>query len=37
MKMEYRHDWANQGVFQKADGSASKNNDIFGMQMIYAF
>ncbi|SCK27977.1 DUF3138 family protein, partial [Vogesella sp. LIG4] len=24
VKMEYRHDWANQGVFQKADGSASK-------------
>jgi hypothetical protein len=37
LKLEYRHDWANQAVFTKNDGSTSKNNDIFGAQMVYSF
>ncbi|CAB3785081.1 DUF3138 family protein [Pararobbsia alpina] len=37
VKMEYRHDWASQNVFLRADGSYSKSNDLLGTQLIYSF
>lgn len=37
LKMEYRHDWANNAVFLKNNGTAKKNNDILGAQMVYSF
>ncbi|NYH13574.1 hypothetical protein GGD41_000802 [Paraburkholderia bryophila] len=37
VKVEYRHDWATQDVFLKADGSYSKSNDLLGAQFIYSF
>jgi hypothetical protein len=37
IKVEYRHDFANNAVFRRSDGSLSKNNDIFGTQFIYSF
>ena len=37
MKLEYRHDWANNRVFLRDDGSYSKSNDLLAAQFIYAF
>jgi hypothetical protein len=37
VKVEYRHDWANNRVFLRSDGSYSKNNDVLGAQFIYSF
>ncbi|MEX3953525.1 DUF3138 family protein [Paraburkholderia sp. EG287B] len=37
VKVEYRHDWANNQVFLRNDGSYAKANDLFAMQFIYAF
>ena len=37
LKLELRHDMANQGVFLKSDGSYTRSNDIFGAQMVYTF
>ncbi|GLU32707.1 DUF3138 family protein [Trinickia caryophylli] len=37
VKVEYRHDWANQKVFLRNDGSYSKSNDLLATQFIYSF
>ncbi|CAB3807432.1 hypothetical protein LMG28688_06550 [Paraburkholderia caffeinitolerans] len=37
VKVEYRHDWANNHVFLHSDGSYSKSNDLLGAQFIYSF
>jgi hypothetical protein len=37
VKLEYRHDFASNAVFQRNDGSLSRNNDILATQFIYAF
>ncbi len=37
VKVEYRHDFASNAVFQRNDGSLSRNNDIFATQFIYSF
>jgi len=37
IKMEYRHDWANNDVFVKHDGSFTKTNDVVGATMVYSF
>ncbi|WP_374554837.1 DUF3138 family protein [Aquitalea pelogenes] len=37
VKLEYRHDFASNAVFQRSDGSLSRNNDILATQFIYAF
>jgi len=37
VKVEYRHDWANQSVFLRNDGSYSKSNDLLATQFIYSF
>ncbi|HWT35074.1 MAG TPA: DUF3138 family protein [Paraburkholderia sp.] len=37
VKVEYRHDWANQNVFLRNDGSYSKSNDLLATQFIYSF
>jgi len=37
IKVEYRHDIANNAVFLKSDGTLSKNNDLIGTQFIYSF
>ena len=37
MKVEYRHDWANNKVFLRNDGSYGKSNDLLATQFIYSF
>jgi hypothetical protein len=37
VKLEYRHDWASNHVFQTSSGSYSKNNDIFATTLVYSF
>jgi len=37
VKMEYRHDWANNDVFVKHNGSFTKTNDVVGASMVYTF
>jgi hypothetical protein len=37
VKVEYRHDWANNKVFLKNDGSYGKSNDLLATQFIYSF
>lgn len=37
VKFEYRHDWADQAVFQRSDGSWSKSNNLIGSSLIYTF
>jgi len=37
LKVELRHDWASQAVFQRADGVYSKSNDVLAAQAIYTF
>ncbi len=37
LKAEYRRDWANLPVFQRANGLYVKNNDVLAMQLIYAY
>ena len=37
VKVEYRHDWSNNQVFLRNDGSYSKNNDLLATQFIYSF
>lgn len=37
VKAEYRHDWSNLAVFQKASGAYAKSNDVLGVQLIYAY
>ncbi|HEX7913939.1 MAG TPA: DUF3138 family protein [Paraburkholderia sp.] len=37
VKVEYRHDWANNRVFLRNDGSYSKSNDLMAAQFIYTF
>ncbi|RKU02031.1 hypothetical protein C7H84_18020 [Burkholderia sp. Nafp2/4-1b] len=37
IKVEYRHDWANKNVFQRADGSWRKSNDVIGTTLVYTF
>ncbi|MEX4002083.1 DUF3138 family protein [Paraburkholderia sp. EG285A] len=37
VKVEYRHDWSNNRVFLRDDGSYSKSNDILAAQFIYSF
>ncbi len=37
VKVEYRHDWSNNRVFLRADGSYSKSNDLLAAQFIYSF
>ncbi|WP_323123597.1 DUF3138 family protein [Burkholderia alba] len=37
VKVEYRHDWANNKVFLRNDGSYSKSNDLLATQFIYSF
>ncbi|CAE6798533.1 DUF3138 family protein [Paraburkholderia haematera] len=37
VKLEYRHDWANNRVFLRDDGSYSKSNDLLAAQFIYSF
>ncbi len=37
LKVEYRHDWSNNAVFLRSDGSYSKSNDLLGTQLIYSF
>ncbi|HXZ07893.1 MAG TPA: DUF3138 family protein, partial [Paraburkholderia sp.] len=37
VKVEYRHDWANNQVFLRDNGSYSKNNDLLATQFIYSF
>jgi hypothetical protein len=37
VKVEYRHDWANNTVFLRNDGSYSKSNDLLATQFIYSF
>lgn len=37
LKAEYRHDWATLPVFARTDGLAVKRNDVFGLQLIYAY
>ncbi|MGU7772716.1 DUF3138 family protein [Burkholderia sp. MR1-5-21] len=37
VKVEYRHDWANNKVFLRNDGSYAKNNDLLATQFIYSF
>ncbi|MFM0208674.1 DUF3138 family protein [Paraburkholderia sediminicola] len=37
VKFEYRHDWANNKVFLRDDGSYSKSNDLLAAQFIYSF
>ena len=34
---EYRHDFSDQSVFTKANGTMAKNNDTFAFEMTYAF
>ena len=37
VKVEYRHDWANNQVFLRNDGSYGKSNDLLATQFIYSF
>ncbi|TKC92430.1 DUF3138 family protein [Trinickia terrae] len=37
VKVEYRHDWANNAVFLRNDGSYAKSNDLLATQFIYSF
>ncbi|WP_010099855.1 DUF3138 family protein [Burkholderia ubonensis] len=37
VKVEYRHDWANNKVFLRHDGSYGKSNDLLATQFIYSF
>ncbi|WCM20510.1 DUF3138 family protein [Paraburkholderia bryophila] len=37
VKLEYRHDWADNKVFLRHDGSYSSSNDLLATQFIYAF
>ena len=37
VKVEYRHDWANNKVFLRNDGSYGKSNDLLATQFIYSF
>ncbi|PQV52462.1 DUF3138 family protein [Paraburkholderia sp. BL21I4N1] len=37
VKVEYRHDWANNKVFLRNDGSYSRSNDLLATQFIYSF
>jgi hypothetical protein len=37
LKAEYRRDWANFAVFGLTDGRLVRSNDIFGLQLVYAF
>ncbi|MGC0153766.1 DUF3138 family protein [Chromobacterium vaccinii] len=37
LKLEYRHDWASQAVFQRNDGSLKRSNDMLGAQAVYSF
>jgi outer membrane murein-binding lipoprotein Lpp len=37
VKVEYRHDWSNRNVFQRADGSWRKSNDVIGTTLVYTF
>jgi len=37
VKVEYRHDWANNNVFLRSDGSYGKSNDLLATQFLYAF
>ena len=37
VKVEYRHDWANNRVFLRNDGSYGKSNDLLATQFIYSF
>jgi len=37
LKGEYRHDWANLAVFGTQAGSFRRSNDVFSLQMVYAF
>ncbi|MFD1557603.1 DUF3138 family protein [Paraburkholderia silviterrae] len=37
VKVEYRHDWSNNRVFLRNDGSYAKSNDLLATQFIYSF
>jgi Protein of unknown function (DUF3138). len=37
VKVEYRHDWSNRNVFQRADGTWRKSNDVIGTTLVYTF
>nr|WP_199068114.1 DUF3138 family protein [Chromobacterium sp. ASV5] len=37
LKLEYRHDWANQDMFLFNDGSYRKSSDMIGAQAVYTF
>ncbi|CAD6556443.1 hypothetical protein LMG27952_06108 [Paraburkholderia hiiakae] len=37
VKVEYRHDWSNNRVFLRNDGSYAKSNDLLAAQFIYSF
>jgi len=37
VKLEYRHDWANNKVFLREDGSYSRSNDLLATQLVYSF
>jgi hypothetical protein len=35
--VEYRHDWSNNRVFLRNDGTYGKSNDLLATQFIYSF